>query len=70
MNTDLAVNMVELADKHNLPDDHELRIKANEFAASFDGFVAKPQTCSVQKFMGAWARARRAWCDYTGDVLI
>lgn len=43
-------------------------------AAAFDaatiGFYAEPQTVDVRKFMGCFARARRMWCDVTGEPLV
>lgn len=43
--------------------------KADAFDAATAGFYSEPQTVSVQKFMGAFARARRMWCEATGEDL-
>jgi hypothetical protein len=48
----------------------ELREKADAFDAATAGFYADPQTVSVEKFMSCFARARRLWCDITGEPLV
>lgn len=58
------------ADQDGLPPDHALRTLADEFQAAADGFFATPQACSVKGFVGAWTRARRTWCAYTGQPLV
>ena len=68
--TDLAVKMIARADTDNLPHDHEIRTRAAAFDEAAKGFYSDPQTCDVKRFVGCWARARRTWCDYTGEVLI
>lgn len=68
--TDLAVAMLARADADGLADDHDMRIKAKAFDCAAKGFYGEPQTCDVKKFMGCWARARRCWCDYTGEALV
>lgn len=66
----LWTQMRELADAHELPADHELRQRAQEFEEATAGLYGEPQTVSAKAFLGAWARARRAWADYTGESLI
>lgn len=68
--TDLAVAMLAKADDDGLPEDHDMRIRANAFDAAAKGFYGEPQTCDVKKLMGCWARARRTWCEYTGESLV
>ncbi len=68
--TDLAKDMRERADADKLPPEHELRILADTFDEVAAGYWGDPQTQSVKQFMGAWARARRAWCAYTGEPLV
>lgn len=68
--SDLSERMTKRADAHKLPPNHELRIKAKAFDEAITGFYGTPQTVPVAKFMGAWARARKAWCEYTGEPLI
>jgi hypothetical protein len=63
----LPERMVARADADGLPADHILRIRAAQFEKWID--VEAPGW-SAANFVGAWARARRAWCDYTGDSLI
>lgn len=47
-----------------------LRDAANALDAMAAGFYATPQTCTAQQLLGAWARARRLWCDVTGESLV
>ena len=48
----------------------ELKRLADELDAATAGFYGSPQTVPVQKLMGAWARARKAWCAASGESLI
>lgn len=67
--TALSERMHALADKgHERAD--ELREKADAFDAATAGYYSDPQTVDVRKFMGAFARARRAWCEITGEPLV
>lgn len=70
MTTDLAKAMIARADQDGLPADHPMRVKAEEFDAVAIGYYDVPQTHDVKQFMGAWARARRAWSEYSGEPLI
>lgn len=67
--TDLSKKMHTLADSGH-PRASELREKADAFDQKTAGFYAEPQTVTVQSFMGAFARARRLWCDVTGERLV
>jgi hypothetical protein len=67
---ELANKMLALADDENLPPDAALRVHAVALNNAAEGFYATPQTCRAETLLGCWARARRAWCDYTGDALI
>lgn len=67
---ELVRKMRTRADADNLPPAHELRELAQAFEEGVKGFYATPQTCDAKSFLGRWARARRAWCDYTGEPLI
>lgn len=69
-NTDLFEKMIAKSDSDGLPDDHDLRLKAKAFNDAAQGFCASEQTCDIKTFMGTWARARKAWCDYSGEPLI
>jgi hypothetical protein len=64
----LADRMDALAVNHLRAD--ELRDKAKALREGTAGFYAEPQTITVQSFVGRWARARRLWCDITGESLI
>lgn len=67
--TDLSDKMRALADRGHVRAD-ELREKAKAFDDAAAGFYAEPQTVDVKKFMGCWARARRLWCDVSGEPLV
>jgi hypothetical protein len=67
---ELSKKMLERADRDNLPADHELRVKARAFVDARAGYFGSPQTVTVAQFMGAWARARKCWCAYTGEALL
>lgn len=67
--TDLSIKMHDLADKgHERAS--ELREKADAFDVATKGFYSEPQTVDVKKFVGTFARARRLWCEVTGEPLI
>lgn len=67
---DLPARMRERADADQLPPDCDLRRLADALDEAITGYFAEPQTVPVQKFVGAWARARRCWCSHTGEPLI
>ena len=67
--TNIAERMRALAaQRDDLPDNWDEL--ADKVDAATDGFFAKPQTHNVMQFMGCMARARRAWCDATGEPLV
>ena len=68
--TDLSEKMLARAEADKLPAAHPLRVNAAEFDTATKGFFAEPQIVPVAAFMGAWARARKAWCQYTGEPLL
>lgn len=49
------------------PRHDELIQRADEFEAAVAGFYATPQTVDAKRFLGCWARARRIYCDITGE---
>lgn len=59
--TPLSEQMHALADKGH-PRADELRAKAQELDDKING--------EPRSMLGAWARARRLWCDCTGEDLI
>lgn len=67
--TYLSEKMRAIADRDQLAADHELRTKADEFDQATSGYFAETQIITP-KFLGAWARARKAYCEYTGEELI
>lgn len=67
--TSLSQRMRKLAEtRTDLPENWHAT--ADAFDAAMVGFYAEPQTVSVAKFMGCFARARRMWCDATGEPLV
>ena len=68
--TELGDKMRARADLDGLPDDHEMRQLADAFDKAAYGYAGEPQTVTVRQFMGHWARARKCWCNYTGEPLI
>lgn len=68
--TELGDKMRARADLDGLPADHEMRQLADAFDKASYGYAGEPQTVTVKQFMGHWARARKCWCDYTGEPLI
>lgn len=43
---------------------------ANKLDVATQGFYGSPQTVSAKEFMGHYARARMAWCKYSGEPLV
>jgi hypothetical protein len=58
--------MFEIADRDKLHGDHPMRIKATELKEVVEG----KEGLTPKRLLGAWARARRAYCDYTGVPLV
>lgn len=59
---DLPTKMRARADADGLPADHPLRVRADELDAA--------DVSNTRQLLGRWARARRAWSDYTGEELL
>lgn len=70
MSTELSDKLRSIAVTRALPEDHPARKAATEFDTATEGYFATPQTVQVKTFLGTWARARRAYCDLTGENLI
>lgn len=68
--TGLAKKMVGIADAEGLPDDHAMRVRADDFERAVLDVYAVPQRCSIKRFMGIWARARRAYIEHTGKSVM
>jgi len=65
---DLADRMRERADQDQLPADHLLRVRARELdEVAFPFWEGKR---SERDMLRAWARARRAWSEHTGEPLL
>ncbi len=65
----LVDRMNALADSGH-PRAAELHEAAGRLRGAADGYWSDTPTVSVGKFMGAWARARKLWCDCTGEPLL
>lgn len=57
----LTDKMRARADADGLPADHALRVRADELDAA--------DTEQPKQLLGRWARARRAWHEYTGEPI-
>lgn len=68
--TALSIKMIAYADAQGFPPEHEMRTAAAAFDEATTGFYATPQTCTVKAFFARWAKARRIWCEHTGENLI
>jgi hypothetical protein len=58
--------MFEIADRDKLSEDHPMRIKAAELKEVVEG----KEMPTPKRLLGRWARARKAYCDYTGTPLV
>ena len=58
----LVDKMIAWADANDLPADDKMRVLAKELNDTPPG--------NVPSLLGRWARARRHWCDVTGDELV
>jgi hypothetical protein len=70
MSEGLVERMRAKADAEGLPKNHVLRTNAAALEEALKGYVSDPQTTSVPRMVGTWAKARRIWCEYTGEDLI
>ena len=43
---------------------------AENFDKATNGYFANPQTVNAPSFIAAYAKARRLWCEATGESLI
>lgn len=68
LSTPLARQMIARANSDDLPADHAMRRNALEFEEVTLKYAEGNTT--PQKMVSAWARARRCWCNYTGEPLI
>ena len=67
--TELSIRLRQWA-KHNPDRAEEALEKAKAFDEATAGFYGEPQTVSITSFLGSFARARRFWCDVTGESLV
>lgn len=68
METPLAKQMIERADRDGLPEDHAMRRTAQAFDEISVNYAMGKST--PKSLLGAWARARRCWCNYTGEPIV
>lgn len=64
----LRQKMVAYADAHELPAKDPMRRLARDLQRAADN--ADSGEAQLKKFLGAWYRARRHWCDVTGEYLV
>lgn len=64
----LHARMIAKANDDNLPADHPMRVVASELHRAILG-TRSTKNIPAGKILGTWARARRIWCDYTGEPL-
>ena len=67
---DLCDRMRARADADGLHAGHVLRVRADRLQRAVDGWMAYPPTATIDEFLGAWARARKSWSEYSGEPLI
>lgn len=60
--------LIERRGEHALPDG--FKKAAKDLNKAIDGYFGVPQTCEVQKFIGAFAHANRLYREATGDSLL
>ncbi len=66
---ELSDRMRAFAEGNDVPEGW--REAADALDAAAQGFFfADPPTVDVRGFMGTWARARRMWCERTGESLL
>jgi hypothetical protein len=64
--TGLAHSMLTIAEAEQLPENHELRVRALDFDTAMRAYYLGK--CSKRRFMGIWARARRAYIAFTEEA--
>lgn len=64
--TGLAARMLLIAEAENLPDDHELVVRAHDFEEAVRSYYIG--RCSRHRFMTIWARARRAYINFSEEA--
>jgi hypothetical protein len=63
--------MRALADQCGMPAEHPLRVAASELEMKVSRAYSDDGTKQdVKAMLGAWARARRLWSDFSGEPLI
>lgn len=65
----LAARMRALADAGH-PRAAELRERATDLDQAVKAASASAASPEVRALLGAWARARRLWCETTGEPLV
>lgn len=67
VDSDLPSRMIARADLDGLPATHPMRIRAAELDARLD---CEAPGWTAQNMIGAWARARHVWSNYTGEAIL
>lgn len=69
-NTDLFEKIIARADKDNLDKNHDLRLKAIAFNEASKIILNSEEAPDFKHFLSTWAKARIAWCKYSGEPLV
>lgn len=64
--TGLAARMLTIAEAEQLPDDHELVVRAHDFEEAVRSYYIG--RCSRHRFLSIWVRARRAYIEFRGEA--
>ena len=65
----LFEKMRQLATTHSRGD--ELRAQADAFENAVNGYWGGiERTVTAHAFLGAWSRARKLWCECSGESLV
>lgn len=66
--TPLATNMHALAAKPTTRPEDAARLR--RLADEFEAASTNADPFDAKRMLGAWARARRCWCELTGEPLV
>jgi hypothetical protein len=70
MKTALSEIVLARADRDCLPADHSLRKFAAEFDTASETCIKEPVLENTKKMLGAWARLRKQWAEYSGEPVL
>jgi len=70
LKSNLGKLMRARADHDKLPTDHLLRTLADRFDLDLCRYMDQQGKCTAGQFLASWAKARKAWCAYSGEVIV